>query len=260
MTRFGSRFFDDTGRGLDRFGLLLVITVLSVVTQELVDLHSNPTSIRTAIGAGMITIFSGATLLLAFRSSGTRRRWIRVADILVAIGVAATLLLLIASVADPDAATDVGRVGTPSVMWVVLTVLSPLIVIRRLLQHRRVSNGTLLGAVAVFLLIALAFDYLFLVADAYQAAPFFGQPEPSTSFMYFSIVTVTTLGYGDLTPATNLARLLATTEAVVGQVFLVTFVAMIVGLLAQDWRNRQARAAAEGTEAEDGPLFESSES
>jgi voltage-gated potassium channel Kch len=57
--------------------------------------------------------------------------------------------------------------------------------------------------------------------------------ESTTSFMYFSLVTVTTLGYGDLSPVTDWARLLATTEAVIGQVYLVTVVAMLVGLFAQ---------------------------
>jgi len=55
--------------------------------------------------------------------------------------------------------------------------------------------------------------------------------------MYFSLVTVTTLGYGDLAAATNLGRLLSTTGAVIGQVYLVTFVAMLVALLAQSWRS-----------------------
>jgi voltage-gated potassium channel Kch len=56
--------------------------------------------------------------------------------------------------------------------------------------------------------------------------------------MYFSLTTITTVGYGDLTAQTHLGRLLANSEAVIGQVYLVTFVAMIVGLRAQAWRNR----------------------
>ena len=56
--------------------------------------------------------------------------------------------------------------------------------------------------------------------------------------MYFSLTTITTVGYGDLTAQGNLGRLLANSESVIGQVYLVTFVAMIVGLRAQAWRNR----------------------
>jgi voltage-gated potassium channel Kch len=53
--------------------------------------------------------------------------------------------------------------------------------------------------------------------------------------MYFSLSTITTVGYGDLTAITPFARLIATAEAVSGQVYLVTFVAMLVGLRAQHW-------------------------
>lgn len=257
MAHLGSRFFDDSGRGVDRFGLLLSVTVLSVITQMMVDLHADPVSAQSALGVAVVTIFTGATLLLAFRSSGARRRWMRLADVLVGISVMATLLLLLLSVVGPDDGAQFATAGTPSVIWVLLTVLSPIVVVRRLLQHRTVSTGTLLGAVTVFLLIALAFNYLFLTADAYQGTPFFGQPETSTSFMYFSMVTVTTLGYGDLTAVTELGRLLAVSEAVIGQVFLVTFVAMIVGLLAQDWRRRHSTDDDDGNA--DGRLFDAPE-
>jgi hypothetical protein len=87
--------------------------------------------------------------------------------------------------------------------------------------------------VAAYLQLSIAFDYLFRVVDAYQAVPFFGQPEPSTAYMYFSLVSITTLGYGDLAPVTELGRLLSVSEALIGQVFLVTFVGMVVGLLTQ---------------------------
>ena len=51
--------------------------------------------------------------------------------------------------------------------------------------------------------------------------------------MYFSLTSITTLGYGDLAAVSPAGRLLATTEAVIGQVYLVTFVAMIVGLIVE---------------------------
>jgi hypothetical protein len=48
--------------------------------------------------------------------------------------------------------------------------------------------------------------------------------------MYFSLTTITTTGYGDLTAQTDVGRTLAMAEAVIGQIYLVTFVAMLVGL------------------------------
>jgi hypothetical protein len=49
--------------------------------------------------------------------------------------------------------------------------------------------------------------------------------------MYFSLTTITTVGYGDLTAAAQPGRLLANTEAVVGQLYLVTFVGLLIGIL-----------------------------
>ena len=69
--------------------------------------------------------------------------------------------------------------------------------------------------------------------------PFFSQPEPTTSYMYFSLTTITTTGYGDFTSSTEFGRLLSMAEAVIGQVYLVTFVALLVGLFAANFNARR---------------------
>ena len=60
-----------------------------------------------------------------------------------------------------------------------------------MLSHRTVTTNTLLGAVSAYLLIAIAFSFAFQTVEALQSTPFFGQPEPTTSYMYFSMVTMT---------------------------------------------------------------------
>lgn len=62
----------------------------------------------------------------------------------------------------------------------------------------------MLGAVSAYLLIAVCLSFAFMTVNAYQAGFFFGEEVSSTAFMYCSLVTVTTLGYGDLTAATDL--------------------------------------------------------
>lgn len=54
-------------------------------------------------------------------------------------------------------------------------------------------------------------------------------PPDSGDFLYFSVITLTTVGYGDLTPATAVGRTIAMTEALVGQLYLVSVVAAVVG-------------------------------
>jgi voltage-gated potassium channel Kch len=128
------------------------------------------------------------------------------------------------------AADDITR---PSIWWVMIAVVSPFLVLHRILGHERVTLETLFGALAAYLLIALAFSYLFLYLDRITTVPFFGAAESTTSYMYFSLVTITTLGFGDLVPVSDLPRYLTTVEAVVGQVLLVTVVARVVSVMSR---------------------------
>jgi hypothetical protein len=108
-------------------------------------------------------------------------------------------------------------------------------VLRRVLSQQEVTIETLWGAMSVYLLMAIAYNYVFIEVQQFGSVPFFGVEETTTSFMYFSVVTMTTLGYGDLAPATDVGRFFAITEAIIGQVFLVTIVARLVSLLSRSW-------------------------
>jgi hypothetical protein len=241
-----SILFDDQSRYLDRFGLVLVLTILAIVALALIDLSAPPGDLVAGLASVATSILVGATLLLAMRASGIRLKWRRVADVLVAV----VLALIVAQVVYGlvTGAELYAHSSTRPVTLLVLAALAPLVVVRRLLQHRTVSRGTLFGAISAFLLLPIAFTYAFLTIDGLQGSAFFGSVQPTTSFMYFSLTTITTVGYGDLTAVTPFARLIATAEAVSGQVYLVTFVAMLVGLRAQHWASgRKNDDAAEET-------------
>ncbi len=228
-------FFDDEGEYLDRFGLLLALTALAVVSQSLVDLAAVPSDVGAAIVGVLMTLLVGGTLVVALRASGVARRRVLVAEILVAAALLTNVLVVGVELVG---GAEVGRARPESwaVLWLVLSLAAPVVTARRLMRHRTVTASTLRAAISAYLLIALAAYYAFQTLNALQSTPFFGEPQPSSSFMYFSLTTITTLGYGDLAPVTTLGRLLATSEAVIGQVYLVTIVAMVVGLLAQNRR------------------------
>lgn len=227
MVRRRLHVFTDDGSHLDRFGLLLVLTALSITILMLVDLDEPTRTVWAEIGWLSVTIIVGLTLSLAFRASGVSRRLQRIGDVVVAVTV--VVVILTAFVSRIDGAPDVFG-GKPSLAWAVLALLSPVLVLRRVLNHKVVSGQTLAGALATYLLIAVAFNYAFSAVSDMGNVQFFGVDEPSTSFMYFSLVTITTLGYGDLQPVTAVARFLSTTEAVLGQILLVTVVARLVSL------------------------------
>ena len=227
------RFFDDRSPHVDRFGALLALTAFTIVTLSLTGLGRPGGGLAGLVGTALTSVIVGATLLLALRASGVARAWRLVADVLVGFMVAFALLGVGLSLAIPGA--DVEVTIDPD-LWVALSLLAPVVVVRRLLQHREVTMRTLQGAISAYLLIPVAFQFVFHTVDALLPGGFFGSPKPSTAFMYFSLTTVTTVGYGDLAPAPDVGRLLAALEALLGQVFLVTFVAMLVGLLAERWR------------------------
>jgi hypothetical protein len=229
-----SLLFDDQSRYLDRFGLVLALTILAIIALALVDLsHPQSGDVLTGVASIATSLLVGVTLLLAMRASGVRLKWRRVADVLVGIVLAIIMVQIVYGVLSDSPVYT--REGTRPVTLLVLAVLAPLVVVRRLLKHRTVTTGTLLGAVSTFLLLPIAFYYAFLTIDTLQGTPFFGTLQPTTSFMYFSLTTISTVGYGDLAAVKPLGRLVATSEAISGQVYLVTFVAMLVGLRAQDW-------------------------
>ena len=226
------RIFDDASPYVDRFGLLLIVTIASVAMLSLIDVDRSTDEASAALGPMVTTVFVGVTLLLALRASGVSHRWWRLATLLISILVVSYIVLAVTIAAGAIPASR-AVVAAPPTTLIVLAVLAPVIVVRRLLHHREISRGTLQGAISAYLLIPVAFFYAFEAVNAYAGTPFFGDPQPSTSFMYFSLSTITTVGYGDLTAAGDLGRLLATSEAIIGQIYLVTFVAMIVALFAQ---------------------------
>ena len=230
--------FGGESRMLDRFGWVLLLSTVSVVGLALVDIsgpEGSVTRLARELGSLVAAVTVGASLLIAMRASGVNPRRQRALDIIVGItivGYAITVLADITVAAGADQRNGVsGAIA-------LLSVVAPVIVVLRLVQHRNVTMATMYGAIAAYLLIAVAYFFIFLTVYGWQGKFFTSPDEPSSSYMYFSLTTITTVGYGDLTAQTHLGRLLANSEAVVGQVYLVTFVAMIVGLRAQEWRNR----------------------
>lgn len=226
-TRRRRPVFDDTSRALDRFGWLLVVTISSLIILMLVDVGPRVEGTAGRWESALASVLVGLTVLLALRASGLSAHLQRIADIVIIVGVGSVVLLAVISTFTD---TVPRPADTAPVIVVLLAVLAPIAVIRRVIQHREVTRGTLLGAIAGYLLLPIAFFYLFLVSNYGSSTLFFGGPQPTQSYMYFSLTTITTTGYGDLTARTDLGRLLATSEAVIGQIYLVTFVAMLVGL------------------------------
>ena len=222
---------DPEHRYLDRFGPVLTLSVITIGGLNLVDLYGADVDQNSVVPATLLGVTVALTLMLALRASGAARRTRRFANAFLLFTISFSLIVMVLELVTD---VDVEAVSTrrPSPVWVVIAMSTPVLVIRRLVQHRRVTRQTMFGAIAAYLMIAIGYSYLFLYVAELNPDPFFAgtDDQTSSSFAYFSLTTITTLGYGDLSPTTKFGRLLATSEAIVGQVYLVTFVAMFVGL------------------------------
>ena len=139
--------------------------------------------------------------------------------------------------------TTIGIAALATMMVIVITVLAILI---RLLSHTEVSTSTVMGAFLGYALVGFAAAYLYIAVDAFSSEPFFAQgPQPQSAYVYFSLVTLTTVGFGDLTAGADLAQRLVVIEALAGQVFLVVLVARLVSLWAPPRRMTNPESVAE---------------
>jgi hypothetical protein len=234
----------------------LTFTVLAIISLALIDLEPDHPGTATRIVSGATSILVASALLVALRASGLARRWQHVADALILLGIISLIAVLVLTEVAHEELPDRLMTGAP-VLIVVLAFLTPVSVVRRLLQHRTVSLSTLVGAVSVYLLIPVTYYYVYVALNRDSGGTFFATPQPTQSFMYFSLTTVTTTGYGDLTAQTSLGRLFANSEAVIGQLYLVTVVAMIVGLMAASWKPRLSVGSIPDVAADDEPGHDS---
>jgi len=117
------------------------------------------------------------------------------------------------------------------------------IILRDILSERRVTTDTVKGAICVYLLMGLIWAMFFSLCAFANPESFALQPSVNATVdqmafhqdafgmtVYYSLVTLTTLGYGDITPMAATTRSLSSLEAVLGQIYLTVLVARLVGM------------------------------
>jgi hypothetical protein len=217
------------------YGLVLALVVASTIFQ-LATTGSDTT--RFAVVA-----LQAMTLVAAVRTARPERYWVRGASLAATLAVVAALVMWIADGEIPPAPA--------AVVNGLLVAVAPAVLagglLRDLRARRQVALHTLAGVLSIYLLAGAFFSFAFGVIDAVDPdALFAGQAESTRAEqLYFSFVTLCTVGYGDFTPATDLPRALSVAEMLIGQIYLVTIVALIVGNLGR----RQDRATPTGDEA-----------
>lgn len=119
--------------------------------------------------------------------------------------------------------------GTPQMCFYLLLVMS---VFRRVTQERPVTGELLYGLCSLYLNFVLVFAFAYNMIEQSWPNSFTGNvPLQLDSFIYLSMITLTTIGYGDIAPVFPLARLLAGSEAIMGALFIALAVARGMSLL-----------------------------
>jgi hypothetical protein len=137
----------------------------------------------------------------------------------------------------------VSRLSAPSVLDVYLFAGSLLImgatlaavVARTVFAPGRVTHHRIIGAILVYLSLAVIFTALFtmiglLVPNAFSGMSFEDNPALASKVIYFSFVTLTSTGYGDVFPVHPVARSLCNLETIIGQLYPATLLARLVSL------------------------------
>jgi hypothetical protein len=207
-----------------RFVLLLIIGAFAFTAWAPDERWA--TAVQVAIGS--------ATLVVAVWTSGLERdvRWF------VRPVVAICLLGALGQLGFEH---DVGA----SSLNLILVAGAVVAIAIGVVDQGEVNAQSVLGAICVYLLLGMFFASLYGAVAVFGAGPFFAQGTDGTGStrQYFSYVTLATLGYGDFTPAGTLGRSLAVWEALLGQLYLVTVVALLVGNLGGRRRAAAAPAA-----------------
>jgi len=207
---------NDLVRFLDSYASLLVLLLANFLLLEVLD--------DARWGAVGSTLLAAVALVVAISDPETGHRVTLRHWLLIGGCVAlAPLVLLINSES---------LVGLTYLLPVAILVTATLpITLQRILRQRRVTYETVLGALCTYVLLGLLFAFAYLAVDE-LAGPFFTQPGPhgQSEYLYFSFVTLTTLGFGDLSPDVGLPQALTVFEALTGQVFLVSMVARLFTL------------------------------
>ena len=200
-------------RSGDSYALVLGLLLASLFFGTIAPEETWARILRDAVLAG--------TVVVAYWTATARR-----AALVPRVVVPSIALVLVVVAAVEGATTDVASAA----IVIGLTAGLAFLVTRDLVDRRTVDVQTVCGALALYVLIGIFFASMYaLVAEIGDGAFFARGDDGSTGErLYFSFVTISTTGYGDLAPGSGVGRAFAVMEIVVGQLYLVSVVAILV--------------------------------
>jgi hypothetical protein len=182
------------------------------------------------VGTIFLKLLSTATLITAVYAVSERRRPLCIALILAipAIGTGWAVLVY----------TSAGFVLAQSTTSMLLYAFTTIMIVRSIIRGH-LTDDMIFGAISVYLLMGITWATAYMSLEGSGISAFVinygngpGGLPAFSDFLYFSFITLATVGYGDITPLSAAARSLAYLEAVSGTLFMAVFIARLIGALA----------------------------
>ena len=203
----------------DNFAYLTVALVMLLFVGALSD------QLAWDISGLLIEAATVLTLAIGIWSIKSERRWFR-----TGMGLTIALVLVVAV----GIMLEVTKLHLLHLLiMLVYFVLTAVLAYRQIMFSETIDINKLIGAVCIYILLAMIFGMLYLMVESLFPNSFSGLTGGSwqgdlSRMIYFSFVTLTTLGYGDISPAMPLASFLVYLEAVTGQFYIAILVASMV--------------------------------
>ena len=150
--------------------------------------------------------------------------------VVISIGVFAFLFSVLVSWGIKETADETHRVLL--ILYAVFFFMAISILIKRISSGTVVTADTIKGGISIYYLLGLFWAILYMILLTFDPDALTNIQKETAGFesYYYSFVTLTTLGYGDITPVARYGKILAIMEAVIGPVYLAIFVAQLIGL------------------------------
>jgi len=129
-------------------------------------------------------------------------------------------------------------------LWIVLTLTTIASILRRIGAYERITVQLLMGLLVVYLLLGVSFGLGYALIEVLTKTAFAQGVQGVSGCVYFSFITMATVGFGDVSPGNDLVRAVAVAEAIAGQLYLVSVVSVAVSRLG----NRRTRQQSEESE------------
>ncbi|NKB46895.1 MAG: hypothetical protein GKR77_03830 [Legionellales bacterium] len=207
----------DTHKFIILLACLLVFFIVSALTQD-------------SYFKFIISLLFATLMMLSLYLISHRKRLLITGTLI--LGSLTTLSFFSDATLSPDVTSLIGAEIILAILFFSVLLFASL---HYTVRDSTITLNHLCGAVCTYLFIGLTWSYLYLLIELLQPESFYPTTEvveqgsQSLKFIYYSFVTLTTLGYGDIRPISDIAKTTSWLEAATGQLYLTILIAQLIG-------------------------------